>query len=163
MTNAAPPTPAAAAAPKGRRAVFLLVEDDPDHATLVRRTLRRDRPDDRLIHTPDGEEAMRLLRRQGEHAAAQTPDVVLLDLNLPRRPGFEILDEIKGDPELVGIPVVVMTSSNDAADRQRAYSRHANSYLVKPGDFERFRRMVQDLSDYWGRWNARPDPPPARR
>ena len=163
MTETTPPDDdgsSAEAPPEGGRgAVFLLVEDDPDHARLVQRTLRRDREDNRLVHFTDGEEALRFLRKAGEHAGAATPDVMLLDLNLPRRPGFEILDEMKGDPDLLAIPVVIMTSSNDQQDRAAAYARHANSYVVKPVDFERFRQMVHDLSDFWGQWNIRPDVP----
>src|SRR5690606_31762487 len=96
------------------------------------------------------------LRRQGAHAEAERPDVVLLDLKLPKVDGLEVLAAIRADEELRDLPVVVLTTSDAEADRERAYEHHVNSYLVKPVDFEKFRQMVNDLSLYWGVWNVLP-------
>lgn len=133
---------------------FLLVEDDEDHAILVRRTLERQPATRAVRHMADGEAAMEYLH---DAPSRGLPDVILLDLNLPRAGGLEVLARIKRDPRLATIPVVVLTTSRAEGDRARAYAEHANSYLVKPIDFVQFVRMVQVLSDYWGRWNA---PPP---
>ena len=135
---------------------FLLIDDDDDHALLVRRTFDREETPTTLNRLADGEEALRYLRKEGEHADALTPDVVLLDLNLPRRSGHEILEDLKSDPVLRKIPVVVITSSDDAKDRGKAYEKYANSYLVKPIDFKQFRQMIHDLSQYWSVWNQMP-------
>jgi len=132
---------------------FLLVEDDVDHAELVIRSLARNRVSNAVEHLKDGEEALAYLRREGPWADRPRPDVILLDLKLPRLDGHEVLAAIKADPNLRPIPVVVMTTSDAESDRERAYAQHANSYLVKPVDFAKFRQMVNDLSLYWGVWN----------
>jgi CheY-like chemotaxis protein len=135
---------------------FLLVEDDEDHANLVKRNLSRARVANSVTHVPDGAEALAFLRRQGDYAGAERPDVVLLDLKLPKIDGLEVLEAIRADEELRDLPVVVLTTSDAEADRERAYQHHVNSYLVKPVDFEKFRQMVNDLSLYWGVWNVLP-------
>lgn len=136
---------------------FLLVEDDDDHAQLVIRSLARARVGNEVDHVADGESAVNYLKKRGEFADRPRPDVVLLDLKLPRLDGHEVLEKIKEDPNLHSIPVVVMTTSDAEVDRMRAYQHCANSYLVKPIDFDKFRQMVNDLSLYWGVWNTAPD------
>ena len=132
---------------------FLLVEDDEDHAAIVLRTLRRNRVGNVVDHVTDGAEALAYLRREGAFADREPPDIVLLDLKLPKVDGHEVLAAIKSDPALAPIPVVVLTTSAAETDRIKAYEHHANSYLVKPIDFKRFRQMVKDLDLYWGMWN----------
>lgn len=136
---------------------FLLVEDEDDHAEIVLRTLTQNRIGNGIERVRDGAEALAFLRKEGEFADRQRPDVILLDLKLPKVDGHEVLAEVKQDPALLKIPVVVLTTSDAETDRAKAYEHHANSYLVKPVDFERFRQMVADLSLYWGVWN-RPAP-----
>ena len=138
---------------------FLLVEDDDAHAKLISRTLEQNRISNRLDRVVDGEAALEFLEQRGAFADARRPDIVLLDLKLPKLDGHEVLGRIKGNPRLASLPVVVLTTSDAEADRLRAYELHANSYLVKPVDFERLRQMVADLSLYWGLWN-RPAPEP---
>ena len=132
---------------------FLLVEDDDDHATIMIRTLRQNRIASTIDRVSDGAEALSYLRQEGQYAEKLRPNVVLLDLKLPRMDGHEVLAAIKADPRLRSIPVVVLTTSDAEVDRARAYDLHANSYLVKPVDFERFRQMADELSLYWGVWN----------
>lgn len=135
---------------------FLLVEDDENHATLVKRSLKKERIENHVDHVLDGEEALKFLRKEGEYKDSYTPDIVLLDLKLPKVDGHEVLREIKQDKELQKIPVVVLTTSRAEADRLKAYELKANSYLVKPIDFTKFKEMVSDLSLYWGVWNIPP-------
>lgn len=132
---------------------FLLVEDDDDHAELVLRNLRRAHGAFEIERVPDGVEALAYLRREDGYTDRSRPDVVLLDLNMPRMGGHEVLAAVKGDPALRTIPVVVFTTSDSAADRSRAYEMNVNSYLVKPVDFEQFQQMARDLGLYWGTWN----------
>lgn len=140
----------------GRLIRFLLIEDDENHAELVRRNLDRDRIQNTLDRVGDGEEALAFLRKEPPYEDAERPDVILLDLKLPKRNGLEVLKDIKADESLHSIPVVVVTTSEAENDRQRAYELQANSYVMKPIDFEQFRRMVRDLSLYWGVWNQPP-------
>jgi hypothetical protein len=136
---------------------FLLVEDDDSHAEITMRTVRRNGVVNSIDRVSDGVEAMTYLRGEGEYAGRRLPGVVLLDLKLPRKDGHEVLLEMKQDPKLRRIPVVVLTTSDAESDRERAYDRYVNSYLVKPIDFESFREMVRGLSMYWAVWN-RPAP-----
>jgi CheY-like chemotaxis protein len=136
---------------------FLLVEDDDDHAEIVLRSLEKNRVANTVHRVADGEEAVKYLRGEGSYAGRPRPDVVLLDLRLPKLDGHEVLKIIKTDPQLLTIPVVVLTTSDAESDRARAYEHHANSYIVKPVDFAQFRQMVSDLSLYWGVWS-----PPSR-
>lgn len=140
-----------------RLLTFLLVEDDDNHAHLVTRSLAKARVQNRVFRVSDGCEALAYLRQEGVHANEPHPDVILLDLNLPRLNGHEVLAEIKQDPALKAIPVVVMTTSDAESDRAKAYEHHANSYVVKPVNFDRFRELVKDLCLYWGVWNEPPD------
>jgi len=142
--------------PPNRPTHFLLVEDEEDHAVLVQRALSENRVVNIITHVWDGDEAMEFMRGTGRHVGAPRPDVVLLDLKLPRRSGHEVLEELKRDPVLRTIPVVVMTTSRAEADRERAYLAHVNSYLVKPLDFGQFQEMIRELRMYWAIWNEPP-------
>lgn len=133
---------------------FLLIEDDDDHAEIVLRTVLRSRAGNTIDRVCNGEEGLAYLRSAGRFAGCARPDVVLLDLKLPGRDGHEILREIKGDAALRTIPVVMLTTSSAESDRRTAYANHANSYIVKPMSFSRFRQMVADLSLYWGVWST---------
>lgn len=135
---------------------FLLVEDDDIHAHLIERSLDKARVANEVHRVEDGAKALEFLRQQGEYADSPRPDVVLLDLKLPKVDGHEVLAAIKEDADLHAIPVVVMTTSAAETDRAKAYKHHANSYLVKPVDFDKFRQLVNDLSLYWGVWNQPP-------
>ena len=136
-----------------RRIRFLLVEDNDDHAMLVQRNLARSPVPNTVDRVADGVRALRYLRKEGEYADCAAPDIVLLDLKLPKLDGHEVLAAIKSDPALRGLPVIVLSTSAAEADRRRAYGNHANSYLVKPLDFKEFQQLVQDLTVYWGVWN----------
>ena len=139
--------------------VILLVEDDPDHTELVRRALEELAGDTRLVALADGEAALDYLFRRGEWLARERspePELVLLDLRLPRLDGFSVLHEIKAEPTLRHIPVVILTSSGSDRDVERAYAEHANSYLVKPHDYERLLTLVTRARDYWLVRNRRP-------
>lgn len=132
---------------------FLLVEDDDDHAQLVIRSLENSRVTNEITHVRDGAEALAYLFQRGPYQGRRLPDVVLLDLKLPKVDGHEVLRQIKRDPELQMIPVVVLTTSAAEADTEMAYKEYANSYLVKPLDFDSFRKMAEDLKLYWSVWN----------
>jgi CheY-like chemotaxis protein len=124
---------------------ILLVEDNPGDARLAVEALKDSKVHNNLYHVKDGVEAMQFLRRQGEYANASQPDLVLLDLNLPRK----VLEEIKEDPELKLVPVVVLTTSEAERDLVRTYDLHANAYVVKPLDLDRFIEVVQAIEDFW--------------
>lgn len=138
---------------------ILFVEDNPDHAELVMRSLEDHQVANRIFHVSDGEAALDYLFRRGAYSDASTsprPHVVLLDLRLPKVDGLQVLERMKAAEELEQIPVVVLTTSHADQDVSRAYEHHVNSYLVKPLDFERFSRMIDDLGFYWLRWNHTP-------
>ncbi len=128
---------------------ILLVEDNPGDARLAVEALKESKVRNNLYHVRDGVEAMDFLRRRGEYAGVTVPDLVLLDLNLPRKDGREVLEEIKEDPELKLIPVVVLTTSEAERDLVRTYDLHANAYVVKPIDLDRFIEVVQAIEDFW--------------
>lgn len=135
---------------------FLLVEDDDDHAKIVSRTLEKERLANRIDRVKDGVEAIDFLKHRNKFKEAQTPDIILLDLKLPKKDGLEVLHEIKADESLCAIPVVVLTTSDNEADKLKAYRNHANSYLVKPLDANYFKKMIEELNMYWGFWNRAP-------
>ena len=135
---------------------FLLVEDDDDHATIVTRSLRTENASNLIDRANDGVEAIQYLRGEGRFQGVLLPDVILLDLKLPKKDGHEVLAEIKQDPRLCVIPIVVLSTSDAEADRLQAYRLHANSYLVKPLNGDYFKKMIQDMSFYWGNWNRAP-------
>ena len=128
---------------------ILLVEDNPGDVRLTKEALRGARVANELHVVGDGEEAIDFLNRRGEHADAPRPDIVLLDLNLPRLDGSEVLAQIKTDPELAKIPIIVLTSSSAEADIQRAYELHANCFISKPVDFTEFIGAVRSLEGFW--------------
>lgn len=127
----------------------LLVEDDPGDVLLIREAFADHKVGNVLFTVSDGVEAMRFIRGEGEHAGRERPDLVLLDLNLPRKSGAEVLAEIKSDPELSTIPVIVLTTSEAEEDVLRSYEMHANAYITKPVDFERFRDIVHQIDDFF--------------
>ncbi|MHA2500446.1 MAG: response regulator [Candidatus Hodarchaeales archaeon] len=127
----------------------LLVEDNPADARLVREGLKEGKLFIDLKVAEDGVEALAFLRKEGRYANEQTPNLILLDLNLPKKNGREVLAELKADEALRHIPVVVLTTSEDEKDIHKSYHLHANSYIVKPVDFEQFIRVIQSLEDYW--------------
>jgi chemotaxis family two-component system response regulator Rcp1 len=128
---------------------ILMVEDNVKDARLAEETLRDSKIHNNLYHVKDGVEAMQFLHRQGAYAQAPHPDLILLDLNLPRKDGREVLAEIKEDPELRLVPVVVLTTSEAERDLVRTYDLHANAYVVKPIDLDRFVEVVQAIEDFW--------------
>lgn len=128
---------------------ILLVEDNPGDVRLVSESLKEYKICNRLSTARDGEEALEFLRRKGRFADAPRPDVILLDLNLPRKDGREVLQEIKSDPDLRRIPVVVLTSSRDEEDVLKSYDVNANCYITKPVDLDQFVRVVQSIEHFW--------------
>jgi CheY-like chemotaxis protein len=128
---------------------ILLVEDDPRDAKRTIDALQGGRLRNRITHVEDGLEAMTFLRRDGEYADAPRPDLILLDLHMPRMTGQEVLAEIKEDPELRRIPVVMMTASEQEKDIMAAYNLHVNSYVVKPVDVEQFINAVKSIEHFW--------------
>lgn len=127
----------------------LLVEDDPGDVLIAQEALRAGELETRLEIVPDGVEAMAYLRREGEYVSAERPDLILLDLNLPRKSGHEVLAEVKDDPDLRSIPVVVLTTSTAVEDVSRSYNQHANVYVTKPVDFDHFTRVVKQIDDFF--------------
>ena len=127
----------------------LLVEDDPGDTLMIKEAFADNKVRNRLSSVTDGVEALAFLRREGAYAEAPRPDLILLDLNLPRKDGREVLQEIKNDPELRTIPVVVLTTSEAEEDILRSYSLHANAYVTKPVDFERFIAVVRQIDDFF--------------
>jgi CheY-like chemotaxis protein len=127
----------------------LLVDDDPGDTLMIREAFEHNKVKNELQCVSDGVQAMQYLRREGEYANAPRPDLVLLDLNLPRKDGREVLAEIKSDPVLATIPVVVLTTSNAEEDVLRSYQLHANAYVTKPVDFERFIEVVRQIDEFF--------------
>lgn len=128
---------------------ILLVEDNPGDARLAAEAFKEGSIRPRLHVVQDGVEAMSFLRRQGPYQGAPRPDLVLLDLNLPRKDGREVLAEMKGEGSLCRIPVIVLTTSQAESDLARCYDLHANCYIVKPVDFDRFIEVVRGIEDFW--------------
>jgi chemotaxis family two-component system response regulator Rcp1 len=133
----------------GKPVQMLLVEDNPGDVRLTKETLRQTKVTLNLQVVGDGVEAMAFLRRQGKYARAPRPDLVLLDLNLPKKDGREVLAEIKQDPDLRRIPVVVFTISNAEEDILKTYNLHANAYVTKPLNLEQFAKITQAIEDFW--------------
>ncbi len=132
---------------------FLLVEDDQTHADLIRFSLESHETSCTLSHVVDGAAAVAFMRQEGKYADTHKPHVVLLDLNLPKLNGLEVLEIIKSDPDLQHTPVIVLTTSASEGDRSQAYLRHANSFLTKPLDFGLLQKMMADVQRYWTQWN----------
>ncbi|HVV23413.1 MAG TPA: response regulator [Pseudonocardiaceae bacterium] len=127
----------------------LLVEDDQGDVLMTKEAFEHHKIRNELHVVTDGEQALRFLSREGEYADAPRPGLILLDLNLPRRDGREVLAEIKADPDLRTIPVVVLTTSEAEEDILRSYSLHANAYVSKPVDFERFVEVIRQIDDFF--------------
>jgi len=143
----------------GRPLIILLVEDNPDHTELIMRSFTDHRVANKIYHVSDGEEALDyLFRRNGfsDSKKSPSPDIILLDLRLPKIDGLEVLEEIKSDTELRNIPVIVLTTSEAEKDMAAAYNNNVNSYLVKPVDFEKFTELMDVLGFYWLAWNRKP-------
>ena len=128
---------------------ILLIEDNPGDARLTQEALREARVANRLSHVNDGVEAMAFVRREAPFADAPHPDLILLDLNLPRKDGREVLAELKADPVLRLIPVVVLTTSEAEQDILRTYELHGNCYITKPVDLEKFLHIVRAVESFW--------------
>lgn len=128
---------------------ILLVEDNPGDARLTLEAFKEGKVINNVTVVRDGVEAMAYLRRQEPYSQAKHPDIILLDLNLPRKDGREVLAEIKSDPHLRQIPVVVLTTSTAEEDIARAYSCHANCYISKPVDLEQFLRVASSIESFW--------------
>jgi chemotaxis family two-component system response regulator Rcp1 len=128
---------------------ILLVEDNPGDARLTREALAHSKVRNTLHHARDGEEALEFLHHSGPLGSHPHPDLILLDLNLPRRHGREVLEEIKKDPALMHIPVVILTSSQAEEDVLRSYQLHANCFITKPVDLEQLTKVVQGIEQFW--------------
>ena len=128
---------------------ILLVEDNPGDVRLTQEALKESKVTNNLSVAEDGVEALAFLKREGEYADAPRPDLLLLDLNLPKKDGRELLEEIKADDNLKRIPVVVLTTSKAEEDILRMYDQHANCYITKPIDFDQFIDVVKSIEDFW--------------
>ncbi len=132
-----------------RRIEILMVEDSPTDVLITREALKDSKLINELHVVEDGEEAMAFLRQEGRYASVPRPDLMLLDWNLPRKTGRDVLAEVKSDDHLKVIPVVILTSSKAEIDVLRAYGLHANAYVTKPVGFESFVEMVGSISHFW--------------
>ncbi|MCX6538834.1 MAG: response regulator [Acidobacteria bacterium] len=140
---------------------ILLVEDDPAHAEIVKRNMADCRIANQLHHVADGQAALDYLYQENGYASADSaprPDLILLDLRLPKVDGQEVLQRLKADVDLKSIPVVVLTTSKAEVDLLSAYDHGASSYLVKPVDFDKFKQMLEIFGFYWLMWNQFPHP-----
>ncbi|MBI5494604.1 MAG: response regulator [Deltaproteobacteria bacterium] len=137
------------ATPKTKPIEILLVEDNPGDVELAKDAFESSKVCNRLYAVSDGVEAMEFLKRQGRFHTAPRPGLVLLDLNLPRMDGRELLAAIKSDDDLKRIPVVILTTSREAEDVLRTYNLHANCYITKPIELSQFLRVVQSIEDFW--------------
>ena len=128
---------------------ILLIEDNPGDIFLTKKAFKSCKLSNRLFVAEDGEKAISFLKKEGEYKDAVTPDIILLDLNLPGKDGREILAEIKEDEDLKSIPVIILTSSDAEKDILTTYKLHANSYIVKPVDFTKFLEIVSSIENFW--------------
>jgi two-component system, chemotaxis family, response regulator Rcp1 len=128
---------------------ILLVEDSPSDAALTVQALKAGKIANTLTRVEDGVEAMAYLKRQGKYSNVARPHLIMLDLNLPRKDGREVLEELKSDPELKNIPVVVLTTSSSDKDILRSYELHANCYITKPVDFSKFIEVIKSIENFW--------------
>ena len=145
--------------PGGRPIEILLVEDNPGDVRLTIEALRESKVRNHLSVARDGVEALAFVRREGAHAEAVRPDLILLDLNLPRKDGREVLAELKADPDLKTIPVVILTTSRAEQDVLRSYELQANCYISKPVDLDQFITVVKSIEDFWLTIVRLPHPP----
>ena len=128
---------------------LLLVEDNEDDILLEQEALAEAKLVNLMFVVRDGEEAMAFLRREGQYQNAQTPGLILLDINMPKKNGFEVLHELKADPALMHIPVVMLTTSDSEADIVKSYAKGACSYITKPMDFDKLREVIRHFALYW--------------
>jgi CheY-like chemotaxis protein len=128
---------------------ILLVEDSPTDAKLTLTALNLAKVANEVTHVEDGVQAIEFLQRQGKYGQAPRPDLILLDLNLPRKDGREVLEELKADPKFNTIPVVVLTTSKAEQDILRSYQLHANCYITKPVNFEQFLEVIKSIENFW--------------
>jgi two-component system, chemotaxis family, response regulator Rcp1 len=128
---------------------ILLVEDNEGDARLAKEAMRDSKMRNALHHVNDGEEALAFLKREGKYSQAPRPDLVLLDLNLPKKDGRQVLAEIKGDDRFKQIPVVILTVSSAEEDILKTYNLHANCYITKPIDLDQFMKVVRSVEDFW--------------
>ena len=142
---------------------ILLVEDNEGDARLAKEAMLESKMRNTLHHVSDGEEAMEFLRRVGKYADAPRPSLILLDLNLPKKDGREVLAEVKSDDELKHIPVVVLTTSSAEEDILASYDLHANCYITKPVDLTQFIKIVRSIDDFWLTIVRLPNSVPGRR
>ncbi len=133
----------------GKPLIILLVEDSPGDVRLTREAFKDGRIPTDLHSVADGVEALTFLRHEGEHAVAPRPDIILLDLNMPRMDGRQLLAEIKVDPNLMSIPVLILTTSDAESDINRCYSLQANCYITKPVSLDRFMKIIRMIGDFW--------------
>ncbi|HVL49157.1 MAG TPA: response regulator [Candidatus Thermoplasmatota archaeon] len=133
----------------GKPIEILLVEDNPGDVRLTREALKEGKVANNLHVAGDGAMALEILHRKGAYANAPRPDLILLDLNLPKKNGIEVLSEIKADPDLRRIPVVILTTSQAEQDIAKTYSLHANCYITKPVDLNQFMTVVQQIESFW--------------
>ena len=133
----------------GRPIEILLVEDSPTDALLTREALEQSKILNQLHRVENGVEALAFLRREGQYAGTPRPDLILLDLNLPKKSGIEVLQEIKEDEDLRIIPVVVLTTSKSEEDIVKSYHLHANCFIIKPVDFNKFTEVIQSIREFW--------------
>ena len=129
--------------------IILLAEDNPADFHLTAEAMKESKIRNQLFHVDDGVEVLEVLRRKGKYADVPRPDVILMDLNMPRKDGRRTLQEIKEDPDLKGIPVVVLTVSDAEEDIIKSYDLHANCYVTKPMDLDEFARVVKGIEDFW--------------
>ena len=134
---------------EGRPVRILLVEDNPGDVRLTKEALKEAKVRNEISVVSDGEEALQFLRKEGKYAGVKHPDVILLDLNLPRKGGLEVLREIKQDEGLKRIPVVVVTSSKAEQDIVKSYNLHANCFVTKPVDLHQFLEVIRSIEDFW--------------
>jgi len=133
----------------GRPIDILMVEDNPHDVRLTQEAFKDAKVSNNLSVASNGDEALKFLRREGVFSGMPRPDLILLDLNLPGKSGREVLEEIKRDPDLKRIPVVVLTTSGDEKDILRAYELHVNAYIKKPVDLDQFIKIVEAVEDFW--------------
>ena len=134
---------------RGREAVVLLVEDNEDHVFLTRASFEEAKLQINMQHVDDGAKCMAFLRKQPPYENAPSPDLILLDIHMPRMDGYEVLDAIVNDEALRRLPVIVLTTSAEAIDIDRMYHLRCSSYITKPLDFESFTKAVTQLAGYW--------------
>jgi chemotaxis family two-component system response regulator Rcp1 len=133
----------------GKVVEILLVEDNPGDVRLTQEAFKEGKMINKLSVVEDGVEAMAFLRREGKYTDVPRPDLILLDLNMPKKDGREVLAEIKKDPNLKNIPVIILTTSQAEQDILKSYNLHANCYITKPVDLKQFNRVVKTIKDFW--------------